>query len=138
MKRSAVALIVLVCLSPVLHAQRTRFGPPPPKAAAVADYPLKVHISGIHVRSHCSEFRGPTSCKDVIYADSVIDGAKIELMGDRIWLPAFSEFAVAPGDYQARMKKDAPHASAIPLDREYELVLPHGIVWRCTVTGISE
>jgi hypothetical protein len=138
MRKQSAILFLMLFMLPFTHGQKTRFGPAPPRATAAGDYPIKVHISGIHIRSHCSEFKGPASCRDVIYADSVINEKRIELMGDRIWLPTFSAFPVQPGDYKARMAKEAPNTQVAPLDREYELVLPDETVWRCTVTGFTD
>jgi hypothetical protein len=138
MKRAIGILALLICALSGLHSQKRRLGPPPPKAVAGVDYPIKIHISGIHIRSHCSELKGPAVCWDVLYVDSLINDKRLELMGDRIWFPNFYLFAVLPGDYKARILKDTPNRSIAPLDREYELILPDGTAWRRAVTGMSE
>ncbi len=89
MKRAIGVLALLVCALSSLYSQKTRLGPPPPKVAAGVEYPIKIHISGIHIRSHCSELKGPAVCRDVLYADSLINDKRLELMGDRIWFPNF-------------------------------------------------
>ncbi|MGB8028975.1 MAG: hypothetical protein WCF30_04840 [Terracidiphilus sp.] len=134
MRKLAAVLLLGVCYFPCLYGQKTRIGQPPPKAMPGVDYPLRVHISGIHVRTPC---RGEV-CRDVVYVDAVLNGKKIELMGDWIWFPGYYELAISPGDYQARLLKDSPKKNAAPIFQEYELVLPERTVWRCTVTGISE
>ena len=134
MRKFAAILFITICCFPFLYGQKTRIGQAPPKARAGIDYPIKVHISGIHVRTPC---RGEV-CRDVVYADAIVNGKKIELMGDWIWFPGFYRLAVAPGDYQARLLKDAPKEGTTPIFQEYELILPERTIWRCTVTGISE
>jgi hypothetical protein len=138
MNRSLALLIIIMSVAPVTYGQKMRFGPGPPNVKAGVDYPVQVQVTAIQIRSHCSELKEPASCRDVIYAASMIDGKKLELMGDRIWLPTFYAFPVMPGDYKARMTKDAPIARFAPLDREYELVMPDETIWRCSVTGTSE
>ena len=59
-------------------------------------------------------------------------------MGDWIWSPGYYELAIAPGDYQARLLKNAAKKNAAPIFQEYELILPERTIWHCTVTGISE
>jgi hypothetical protein len=138
MKKSLALLMMVMSVSPVAYGQKMRFGPGPAEAKAGVDYPIRVHVTAIQIRSHCSELKEPASCRDVIYAESMIDGKKVELMGERTWLPTFYVFTVMPGDYKARMTKDAPIASLAPLDREYELVMPDEKIWRCSVSGTSE
>jgi hypothetical protein len=89
-----------------------------------------MHISGIHYRG---EYIGSGQTKDVIYADVVVNGKKVELRGDRE-VP-FQYFKLPLGDYQARLLKD-PHN--MPLFQVWEIVLPDRTVWPFTVTGISE
>jgi hypothetical protein len=138
MGKSFAVVILLVGVAPFLCGQKLRYGPGPPVAKAGVEFPIKVHVSGIEIRSRCSEFKGPTSCRDVVYAETLVDGKKIELMGDRVWLPTFFVFPVMPGDYDARVVRDAPKPDEAPLDQEYELVLKGGTLWRCTVTGMAE
>lgn len=134
MRKLAIVLFFAICFFPYLYGQKTRIGQAPPKARTGIDYPIKVHISGIHVRTPC---RGEV-CHDVVYSDAIVDGKKIELMGNWIWFPGFYQFALAPGDYQARLYKDSPKKNSAPIFQEYELILPEKTIWRCTVTGISE
>jgi hypothetical protein len=138
MSRVLSVAILLASCAACLCGQKVRFGPGPPVAKAGVEFSIKMHVSAIHIRSHCSEFKGPTSCRDVVYAESEFEGKKIELMGDRVWLPTFFVFPVIPGDYEARMTREAPEAAEAPLGREYDLVLTGGTVWHCEVTGMSE
>lgn len=144
MKKSAAILLFLVCCLPFANGQKTRFGQAP-RAKSGVDYPIKVHISGIHIRTY---YKGPSWTgpnflaternEDVVYADAVMDGKKIELLGAWTWIPGTFQTPLSPGDFQARLVKDAPKMSAAPIYQEYEILLPNNIVWRCTVTGISE
>jgi hypothetical protein len=135
--RSYIAAAVLIfCSVALVSAQKTRLGQGAPKAGV--DYPIKIHISGIHLRSHCSSsvlVRG-AYCEDALYADAILDGQKVELMGYLIW-PTDQPIPLIPGDYQARLKGSHP-AGAIPISEKYELVLPDRTLWQCTVTGIAE
>ena len=113
----------------------------PPKAKAGVEYPIKVHISGIHIRTNCLQepidVSSRVSCNDTLYADAIVNGAKIELMGDFLWFPGYP-IPLAPGDYQARLFKDHRTKNAPPLFLEYELVFPDRSVWHSTVTGFTE
>lgn len=114
------------------------FGQDLPKAKAGVAYPVKIHVSGIHLRERCKSFMAEyTSCSDVIYADATIDGQKIELMGDQIWLPE-QAIGLIPAEYQARLLKPGHPPAANPIGDKYEILLPDQTIWRCTVTGISE
>lgn len=109
-----------------------------PKAKAGVAYPIKVHVSGIHLRTRCVSFMMKySSCSDVIYANATINGQKIELMGNEIWLPE-RPIGLVPADYQARLLKTGHPAGAHPIGDKYELVLPDRTIWRCAVTGMSE
>jgi len=66
-----------------------------------------------------------------------MNGKKLELMGDLEQLP-FQKYKLSPGDFQARLLKAPDKTSDTAMFQEYEVVLPSRIVWRCTVTGISE
>lgn len=132
MKRSLLALFLLACL-PLLYAQKTRYGQEPPYAKPGVDYPIKVHVSGIRIRTYCNG-----DCADYLHADVVIDQKKLELTGGFIYEPRYFQVNLVPGDYTARFLKSAQKGVTAPLYDEYELLLPDRHVWRCTVTGISE
>jgi hypothetical protein len=48
------------------------------RAKPGTDYPIQVHISGIHIRTHCGSIL--KSCDDVLYADATLNGKKVDLM----------------------------------------------------------
>jgi hypothetical protein len=131
MKRSAAVLLLLVCSVGLVGGVNAQSEQKPQKARQGVDYPIKIHVSGVHLRKQCAgSFNGVPFCTDVIYADAIRNGQKIELMGDRNPL--------LPGDYQARLVKAGQAAAADPLGEKYELVFPDRTIWRCTVTGMSE
>jgi hypothetical protein len=116
-----------------MQGQKTRLGQELPRARPGVDYPIKMHISGIHYRG---EYIGSGQTKDVIYADAVVNGKKVELRGDRE-VP-FQYFKLPLGDYQARLLKDPHKLNDMPLFQVWEIVLPDRTVWPFTITGISE
>jgi len=140
MRKFAAILLLLFCISPFAPGQKTRYGQEPPKAKPGVDYPINVHISGIHIRQYCKAHFGEryiSSCDEVLYADAIMNGMRIELMG-------YSEtgslkfLELPPGDYQARLTKDYINAGFTTIGQKYELVFPDWTIWQCTVTGISE
>jgi hypothetical protein len=136
MRKLAVVLFLTIAVLPFIYGQKTRPGQLP-KIKQGADYSLKVHVTGVHIRSDCSTARlTDDPCKQ-IYADAVIDEKKIELMGAEVSYPSYKRFNVLPGDYKARLFKD-PHTDGTGLGMEYEVVLSGEVVWHCKVTGISE
>ena len=137
MKKFALVLILTIGFLPFVYGQKTRPGPPLPKAGSGTDYPLNLHISNIRIGRHCSDFKGNSYVHGCIFATGLVDGKQLELIGERVWLPTFAAYPVAPGDYKARLLKNKSKAGALPLDSEYELVLSDQSIWRCTVTGIS-
>jgi hypothetical protein len=124
-----------------MNGQKTRFGQELPHAKPGDDYPIKVHISGKHYRE---EYAGSGQDEDVIYADAVMNGKKVELRGYQgadFQYPhghPLKYYKLPLGDYQARLLKDSQKVDEAPLFQVYELVLPDETVWRCTVTGILE
>jgi hypothetical protein len=76
-RRVFVALVFCFC-SLATYGQKTRFGQELPHAKPGDDYPIKVHISGLHYRG---EYVGSGQDEDVIYADAVMNGKKVELRG---------------------------------------------------------
>ncbi|MGA2349469.1 MAG: hypothetical protein ABSF70_03470 [Terracidiphilus sp.] len=146
MRKFLVVLSLLLSALVPTYGQKTRFGETPTKAKPGVDYPIKVHISGMHLGQFCSTGSEGVGCGDAVYVDAVIDGKKIELRGswpldsvpyqwdkDRI-----KHFYLLPGDFQARLLKDANSLDGTPIYWNYEFVLPDRTIWRCTVTGISE
>jgi len=133
MKKFAASLLIFCSLS-FVYGQKTRLGQPPPTAKPGVSYPIAVHVSGIHVRTPCTG----QNCHDVVYADAIVDGKKVELMGDWIWFPDYYQLALFPGDYRGRLLKDTSKKNDGPIFQEYELLLRGNTVWRCSVTGVYE
>jgi hypothetical protein len=131
-RRVFVTLFFCFC-SLSIQGQKTRFGQELPHAKPGDNYPIKVHISGLHYRG---EYVGSGQTADVIYADAVMNGKKVELRGEQ-GIPS-QHYKLPLGDYQARLLKDSQKVNDPPLFQVYELVLPDKTVWRCNVTGISE
>jgi hypothetical protein len=136
MKKYVLLLLSLLVVIPSLQAQKTRFGQVPPMAKPGVDYPLLLHVTGVHIRSHCEPSLARASCDDVLYVDAVLNGMKIELMGDtvtnsmRVYLP--------PGDYQARLTAKNPGTILTALGQGYELLLPGKSIWDGSISGYSE
>jgi hypothetical protein len=131
-KKIFAALALCFCSS-AMYGQKTRLGQELPHAKPGDDYPIKVHISGLHYRRDNVDNGGVI---DSIYADAVINGKNVELMGGQKFY--FTSYKLPLGDYQARLLKDSHKVDDAPLFQVYELVFPDKTVWRCTVTGISE
>jgi hypothetical protein len=132
MRKLFVALSLCLC-SLAMHGQKTRFGQELPHAQPGDNFPIKVHISGIHYRR---EYVGAGNYEDEIYADAAINGRKVELRGDQ-GIP-FQYIKLELGDHQARLLKDPHKIAGSPIFQEYEVVLPDRTVWRSTVTGVLE
>jgi hypothetical protein len=132
-RRAFVALLVFCCCSLAMHGQKVRLGQGLPPAKPGVDYPIKMHISGIHYRD---EYVGSGQTADVVYIDAVMNGEKVELRGDRE-VP-FQFYKLPLGDYQARLLKDTHKTSHTPLFQIYEVLFPDRTVCSFTVMGISE
>jgi hypothetical protein len=134
-------VVLLLCLGSIAaNGQKWRVGQPPPHAKPGIDYPIKVHVSGIHLRN---EYDGTDQRTSRIYADATMDGKKIELRFNLEPYPWFHTVPILPGDYQARLLKDSPKKSSYKtsdsrLEQEYELVMPDKSLLTSTVTGIAE
>jgi hypothetical protein len=137
MRKFAAVLFLLLCSTSLISGQKTRFGQAPPKAKQGVDYPIAVHIGATHIRKNCQSDSIISdqgyNCPEVVYVDAVLNGKKVELMG-----PNFQKFVISPGDFQARLIKDAPKASPAMIGQKYELLSPDKYVWRCIVTGVYE
>jgi len=99
------------------------------------DYTIKVHISGIHFRSWCT---GDGSCEQEVFADTVINGQKIELNGVLRSFHHDHQIRMLPGDYLAHLLKNTHRTSDTPLFQRYDILMPDKTVWQTSVTGISE
>jgi hypothetical protein len=115
-----------------MQGQKTRWGQDLPLVKTGVNYPIKMHLSGVHYRS---VYDG-TGFNGVIYADTVINGNKVELEG--MSGVSSKSYSLVLGDYQARLLKDSHQVGHTPLFQMYELVLPDRTVWRGTVVGIFE
>ena len=141
MKMSGSILLLFACLSCCLHAQKTRYAESLPRAKPGVSYPIKVHISAIRLRTDChyqDAYRHyQEGCQRTIYADTILNGQKVEISG---FSPLTTKYNIPllPGEYQARFLKDPHFAVGTPLCQEFEILLPDGTVWKCSVTGISE
>jgi hypothetical protein len=139
MRKYIVLLSLLLCSIAPIYGQKTRWGEEPPYAKKGVDYPIKVHISGAHLRQFCTPQWGEryvSSCDDVLYADVILNGKKLELRGD--WAYSNYQLRLLPGDYDARLLKANHQTDDFPINDIYEVLMPDKRVFRGTVTGISE
>ena len=140
MKNCVLALFL--CLSTLAaNGQKWRAGQEPPQRPKPGvDYPVSIHISGIHLRT---EYEGQGIFYSLVYADATMDGKKIELCLPLEPYPGHHVDPVLPGDYKARLlkespKKDAYKTSDPQIGRQYELVMPDGFVLGSMVTGVAQ
>jgi len=140
MKKFAAVLVLLLCSTSLIYGQKTRFGEVPSKAKKGVDYPIAVHIVATHIRQNCQYdwesaiLGGPRyDCPEVVYLDAVMNGKKVELMGQH-----FNKFVLSPGDFKARPIKNTLNTDPAVMGQKFELVSPEMYVWRCIVTGVSE
>src|ERR1700677_881776 len=136
MKRLCAGLIVLLC-SVSLHAQKTRMAQELPYAKPGMDYPMGVHVYGVHIRADCSLGHWEGQCANVLFADITSNGRKLELQSsDAIPENPYDKAGLLPfGDLHARALKNA---SGTELGDEYELLLPNKRVLKCVVSGMVE
>jgi hypothetical protein len=141
MNKRIAATLFLLCLAPLAFGQKTRFGQPPPKPANPADFTLQVHVSASHLRLNCENFVNGTlnnsGCGYGLYADSVLNGKKLELWGQSI-IEKKHNMVLIPGDYRARLTSDIHSKDGAAINQEYDLLLPGGTVWHCVLSSISE
>jgi len=130
MKKFFAVLFLLFCSTALIYGQKTRFGQTPEKPNPAVSI-IKVHISATHIRNFCDK------CIDVLFADAIIDGKKIELTGFPKRISSLSVLII-PGDYQARLTKDIHNADSTAIRQDYDVLLPDGTVWKCFTSGISE
>jgi hypothetical protein len=143
-KKLVVAFVVLLC-SITLHSQKTRFGQDLPKARSGDDFPLQLHIYGIHQRPFCAIHPvhitpdPHTTCIDVFYVDVIANGKKIELRTDTdVYLDPFRPLKLSLGDYRGRPAKGTSATTPGEIDDRLDLLLPDNHILTCTLTGISE
>lgn len=144
--KSKLPIVFLLLLSAIpASAQKTRFGQTLPKARTGADFPLKLHLFATHIRSYCQTHepvltREPNAgCIDVIYADVLLNGRKIELRTDSdVYLDPFRPLRLPLGDYKARLGTASQDPATLDIDQKVDLLLQNNAVLRSTVTGVSE
>jgi hypothetical protein len=136
MRQLSVIMALCFC-SLAMYGQKTRYGQTPSNAKPGVDYPIQLHITGLHIRTHCAyPLLGRFTCDDVLYVDAVFDGIKIELMDDGSSNSVFG--MLSPGDYQARLAAKNPGTILTSFGQKYELLLPNNAVWMGSITGYSE
>jgi len=157
MKKFVAVFCLLICATSLVYGQKTRFGhvqvaekpnpkpkPKPNPKPNPADYPVKIHISATHIRHNCSgnasgfgdTFSGNIHCGDLLYADAILNGKKIELAGDAVVVEKFFGLII-PGDYQAKLTRDNHNSDGTLFSQAYDLLLTDGMVWHCWTSGIS-
>lgn len=147
MKKPAVALLLFIFLLPLLHGQKTRFGQSLSKAKPGVAYPLALHFSAMSIHTECEvetlihpRYLGSDDCEDVMYADAVVNGKKIELKSNSDQYREFSYDKKPPllGDYQARITTKNPGPDVNSIGLKYEVLLHDGTVLSLSVTGVFE
>jgi hypothetical protein len=132
MRSSTMILLLVFCFSPFVSGQKTRLGQVTEKPNP-ADYAIKVHVSKSQIRPVCVS----GLCNDLLYADAVLNGKKIELSGtDPIVKKTL--MLIAPGDYPVKLTKDNHNSDGTLFSQNYDLLLSDGTVWHCWTSGISE
>jgi hypothetical protein len=137
MRKLTAVVFLLLCLTGSMHGQKMRFGQPLPEKPNPADYSIRVHISGTHIRNYCIEPGASVSCSNGLFADAVLNGKKFELFG-KTMIDKHEPALLIPGDYPARLTKDFHNADSAVIYQEYDVLLPDSTTWHCVITGISE
>jgi hypothetical protein len=73
----------------------------------------------------------------------VLNGKKVKLAGDLLVPHGGQRYKtpyliLSPGDYQIRLKEDESEKDGSTIRQKYELLLPDGDTWECTIVGVSE
>jgi len=123
MKMFVAVLFVALCAA-FVHAAET------PNSA---DYTIKVHISASHLETRCVS----GLCSNLLYADSILNGKKLQLSGNAVIVKK-TLMLIAPGDYMVKLLKDEHNSNGSLFNQDYDLLLPDNIVWQCFTTGVSE
>jgi hypothetical protein len=123
MKRFVAVLFLVLCST----SGRASEKPNP------ADFTIKVHITASHLKTECAD----VNCKNILYADTILNGKKIELSGVAVIVKK-TLMLIIPGDYPARLISGEHNSDSTLFNQEYELLLPDNIVWQSFTTGISE
>ena len=141
MRKFVVLLALLACSMPLVYGQKTRrVGQGPALAKPGVDFPLKAHITAIHIRpGDCGgvgRFGENAACNDVIYAEINLDGKKIRCLGGPIYSAHWYEYRILPGDYRAPACEIRSLKGTIcRCILGYEL-LARKRAWGCSVSGL--
>jgi hypothetical protein len=136
MKKIVVVMFLVLC-STAIYGQKIRYGQALAKADPGVDYPIKLHVSGMHIGSNCVPSGGEAYCEHAAYVNVIVRGKKLELMGK--WFSSDKhQFRFLPGDYVARLLTPDTKVDDFPINEKYEILLADRTVWRCIVTGFSE
>jgi uncharacterized FAD-dependent dehydrogenase len=127
MKKIVVVLLLVLC-STAIYGQKTRLESDK-NASNPANYTVKIHISASHIEC------GSGACD--LFADTVLNGKKIELRGGTVSYKRINMLLV-PGDYAAKLINDSLNPNSAWFGQEYKLLLPDGTTWHCYTTGIFE
>jgi hypothetical protein len=132
MKKFVAVLFLLLCSTSLIHSQKTRLGQTPDKPNP-ADFTIKVHISASHFETECVS----GICRDLLHADTILNGKKIMLQGVAVIYKG-SIMLLAPGDYPAKLTKNSQNPNSAWFSQAYDILLPDGTAWHCAISGISE
>ena len=136
MRKFIVVVAHLLCSTLSVYGQKTRFGQSLEKPNP-ADFSIKVHVSATHIQYYCSSDKDVyPECRRLV-ADVIVNGRKMEISG--VTTIGKNKFALlVPGDYNARLTKNANDANGAVINQEYDVLLPDGTSWHSVTTGISE
>ena len=132
MKGFVAFLFLLLCCTPLIYGQKTLFGKTTDKSNP-ADCAAKVHVSASRLKTECAN----GLCSNILYANTILNGKKIELSGVAITVRK-TLMLIAPGDYTAKLGNDVHNSDGTLFNQEYFLLLPGNIIWHCYTTQISE
>ena len=136
MRKCVVVVALLLCSTLSVYGQKTRFGQSLEKPNP-ADYFINVHVGATHIRYYCSSDKDMYPECRRLFADVILNGRKLELSGATTI--GKNKFALlVPGDYNARLTKNANDANGAVINQEYDVLLPDGTSWHSVTTGISE
>jgi hypothetical protein len=142
MKKIIFAAMMIFLGCSLIFSQKTRFGQGLPKATPGADYPIKIHVYGVHIRPYCQVHAAsvmPVFCITVVYADVIANNEKFELRGDSdIYRDPLHPLTVALGEYNGRSLNSTSKTDFIALGVKFDLLLAGNQVLHCTITGIAK
>lgn len=136
MRKSLVVVCFLIGALPLAHSQKIRFGQVQKKPDP-AKFTVHVHISSTHQLAGCSGSGNSVECGPGLFAETVIDGKKVELWGNATF-GKYKYAVLAPGDYLAQVTGDVHNADSTVIAETYLLLLSDGTTWPCGLSGMSE